>query len=100
MLKALRKPRTEKPKKGSVLQTYLSENIDRVNELYEIREPTHRQTGIRLRTIIAEELLAEESDEVKADLKRRIEEEHEEELEKHCEAKTGEPSDDPEAQAE
>lgn len=100
MLKALRKPKGEKPRKSSLIQMYLSASIDRVNEIYEVREPTDRLTGIRLRTVIAEELFAKEPEDVQQEWRDRVEEEYEDALEKHQEAKTGEPSDDPEAQAE
>ena len=59
MFAALKKSETSR--QPSVIQAYLSANIDRVNALYAIRDGHSTQTGVALRTTIARELFAEES---------------------------------------
>ena len=100
MLKALRKPLDGHPKQKSATQVYLHENLDRVNAIYAEREATTRKNGIHLRTLIARELLSQESEEFKAALEARVAAEHADAMEKYEEAKIGEPSDDPDDQAE
>ena len=100
MLKALRKPLARQPGQRSCAQAYLRDNLERVNKLYEERVSTAEKTGIVLRTSIAQELLDQESQEFRDELKARLAAEHAEAVRKYKEASVGSPSSDPEDIAE
>ena len=103
MLKALRKPTTPCPRKPSVAQAYLQAHIDEVNIIHDERVGTSAAkglSGISLRVAIAKELFAAEPEEVRRELQFRIDQEHEDTVARHKEAKLGAPSSDPEDQAE
>ena len=99
LLQALRKPPAA-PHKPSAVQMYLAENTERVREIYNERALTAEKTGIRLRNIIAEELLKAEPAEVQEEWERRVEEEYTANLKAYAIAQQGSPSADPEAQEE
>lgn len=99
MLKALRKP-SGPPRLVSVVQGYLSANIDTVNDIYEVRKHSPGLKGIALRVAIAKELLEAETPEVQEQWKKSAAKAHEMAQERHKQAKKGEPSDDPEDQEE
>ena len=94
MLKALRKPLFV-PGQRTPAQAYLRENLARVNEVYRQRNGPNVKGGIDVRTAIAQELLDQESEEFKAELKARLAAEYKAALDKHKETSLGKPSDDP-----
>ena len=103
MLKALRKPTTPCPRKPSVAQVYLHDHIDEVNIIHDERIGTSAArglSGISLRVAIAKELFAAEPEEIQREWQFRIDQEHEDAVERHKEAKLGVPSSNPEDQAE
>ena len=100
MLEALRKPAGGHPRQHSAVQAYLQEHLDTVNAVYESRVETAGKQGIALRTLIAKEMFESETEEVRAGFQKKVELTHEEAMRRYEEAQRGEPSQDPEDQAE
>ena len=100
MLQALQKPANSVPKKASLIQTYLSTNKTRINEIYSIHAATAEKKGIVLRIVIAKELYATEDEATKAEWVQKVEALRETANKEFAEAKKGEPSNDPAVQEE
>ncbi|GJF00229.1 hypothetical protein PsYK624_165090 [Phanerochaete sordida] len=94
MMRGLRKP-TGPPRRLSAAQMYLSENVERVNEIFDAKGMVPHAEAIALRVSIAQELLDQEPEDVQTKWKAEAEQKWQELLGDYKEAKKGAPSRDP-----
>ena len=88
------------PHQTTTWQVWMRYNHEAVNAEYDRWETTASQTGIALRSTIGKQLFEELPEEDRNEWEGRAKAMHEEECEKYKSRMTGDPSTDPEEQAE